>query len=118
MYRAIIKPLFSLLVALLGLAAVPMATIAADRYDVSYLWHRDVTSVLDYRKRVGQVLGARVSKDLKVVSNADLFGLVYTRRGDSAGAAEALQQALRLEPNNPKYQSTFKAFQARMRQEK
>ena len=96
MYRAIIKPLFSLLVALLGLAAVPMATIAADRYDVSYLWHRDVTSVLDYRKRVGQVLGARVSKDLKVVSNADLFGLVYTRRGDSAGAAEVARNHTRL----------------------
>jgi len=96
MCRAIAKPVFYLLVALLGLAAVPTATIAADRYDVSYLWHRDITSVLDYREQVARVLGPRVSKDLKVVANADLFGLVYTRRGDSAGATEVARNHTRL----------------------
>jgi len=96
MCRAIIKPVFYLLVALLGLAAMPTATIAADRYDVSYLWHRDVTSVLDYREQVARVLGPSVSKDLKVVVNADLFGLVYTRRGDSAGATEVARNHTRL----------------------
>ena len=96
MCRAIVKPVLYLLVALLGVAAVPTATIAADRYDVSYLWHRDVTSALDYRERVARVLGPGVSKDLKVVANADLFGLVYTRRGDSAGAAKVARNHTRL----------------------
>jgi beta-lactamase class A len=96
MCRAIIKPVFYLLVALLGLASVPTGTIAADRYDVSYLWHRDADSVLDYRERVARVLGPGVAKDLKVVSNTDLFGLVYTRTGDSVGAAEVARTHTRL----------------------
>jgi len=96
MCRATVKPLFYLLVALLALAAVPPATIAADSYDVSYLWHRDLTSVLDYRQQVARVLGPSVSKDLKVVANADLFGLVYTRRGGSAGAGEVARNHTRL----------------------
>jgi len=96
MCRAIFKPLLYLLIALLSLAAVPTATIAADRYDVSYLWHRDATSVLDYRKRVARVLGPGVSKDLKVVAKADLFGLVYTRGGNSAGATEVARNHTRL----------------------
>jgi beta-lactamase class A len=96
MCRAIIKPVFYLLVALLGLASVPTGTIAADRYDVSYLWHRDADSVLDYRERVARVLGPGVAKDLKVVSNTDLFGLVYTRTGDNVGAAEVARTHTRL----------------------
>jgi beta-lactamase class A len=96
MCRAIIKPVLYLLVTLPGLAAVPTATIAADRYDVSYLWHRDATNVRDYRERVARVLGPSVSKDLKVVANADLFGVVYTRRGGSTGAAKVARNHTRL----------------------
>ncbi|MGI9320991.1 MAG: serine hydrolase [Thiogranum sp.] len=96
MCRAIIKPVLYLLVALPGLTAVPTATIAADHYDVSYLWHRDVTNVRDYRERVARILGPAVSKDLKVVANADLFGVVYTRRGNSAGAAKVARSHTRL----------------------
>jgi tetratricopeptide (TPR) repeat protein len=50
--------------------------------------------------------------------NYFVLGAVKIKQGDSAGATEALRQALRLEPNNPKYQSTFEAFQKRMQQEK
>jgi len=96
MCRAIIKPVLYLLVALPGLTAVPTATNAADHYDVSYLWHRDVTNVRDYRERVARILGPAVSKDLKVVANADLFGVVYTRRGNSAGAAKVARSHTRL----------------------
>jgi len=96
MCRETIKSLLYLLVLLPGLAAVPTATTAADRYDVSYLWHRDVASVGNYRERVAHVLGPSVSKDLRVVANADLFGLVYTRRGDSAGATKVARNHTRL----------------------
>jgi len=50
--------------------------------------------------------------------NYFVLGAVKVKQGDSAGAAEALQRALTLEPNNPKYQSTYRAFQIRMQQEK
>jgi hypothetical protein len=96
MCRAIIKPVLYLLAALPVLTAVPTATIAADHYDVSYLWHRNVTNVRDYRERVARVLGPAVAKDLKVVANADLFGVVYTRRGNSAGATKVARSHTRL----------------------
>ena len=96
MCRAIIKPVFYWLIALLGLAATPTATLAEDHYDVSYLWHRDISSVRDYRERVAKVLGPRVAKNLKVVAKGDLFGLVYRRRGDNAGAARVARKHTRL----------------------
>ena len=88
MHSIVIRPLLCLLAALAGLFTVSLATAATDRYDVSYLWHRDVDSVLDYRDRVARVLGPGVSKDLKVVAKARLFGLIYNRRGDSARAGK------------------------------
>jgi beta-lactamase class A len=96
MCRAIIKPVFYWLVALLGLAATPVATPAADHYDISYLWHRDISSVRDYRERVAKVLGPRVAKNLKLVGKGKLFGLVYTRRGDNAGAARVARKHTQL----------------------
>jgi len=96
MCRAIIKPVFYWLVALLGLAATPVATLAADHHDISYLWHRDISSVRDYRERVAKVLGPRVAKNLKLVGKGKLFGLVYTRRGDNAGAARVARKHTQL----------------------
>ena len=83
-------------IALLGLAATPAATLAEDHYDVSYLWHRDISSVRDYRERVAKVLGPRVAKNLRVVAKGNLFGLVYSRRGDNAGAARVARKHTRL----------------------
>jgi len=94
MYRAIISPLLYLLVALGGLAAVPAA--AADSYDVSYVWSRNLDGVRDYRERVAGVLGPAVAKDLKVVAKGNLFGVVYARRGDSAGAIRVAETHSRL----------------------
>lgn len=96
MCRAIIKPVFYWLIALLGLAATPAATLAEGHFDVSYLWHRNISSVRDYRERVAKVLGPRVAENLKVVAKGDLFGLVYTRRGDNAGAARVARKHTRL----------------------
>ena len=96
MRHALITPVLYLLGALLGLAAAPSAAVASERYDVSYLWHRDVASVLDYRERVARVLGPRAAKKLKVVAKGKLFGLVYARGGDSAGATRVAQTHTRL----------------------
>ena len=96
MCGAFLKSLFWLLVILPGLAGLPTVTTAAELFDVSYLWHRDVASVRNYRDRVGRVLGPGVSKNLRVVANAELFGLIYLRRGDSAGATKAARKHTRL----------------------
>jgi beta-lactamase class A len=96
MHRVIIRPILCLLVTLASLFTAPLATATTDRYDVSYLWHRDVDSVRDYRDRVARVLGPGVSKDLKVVAKAKLFGLIYNRRGDSARARKLARTHTRL----------------------
>lgn len=96
MYHAIVRPMLYLLTALTGLAAAPPAAFAMSRYDVSYLWHRNAASVLDYREQVAGILGPEVAKNLKVVAEADLFGLIYHRRGDSAGALKVARSHSRL----------------------
>ena len=54
------------------------------RFDVSYLWHTRLESVLAYRNQVGRVLGPTVAKRLKVVQRTSLYGLIYYRQGDGA----------------------------------
>ena len=85
-----------LLAILLGLASLPTTTLAADYYDVSYVWSRSIDGVRDYRKQVAGVLGPAVAKDLKVVTRDNLIGLVYVRHGDSAGAARVAKSHTRL----------------------
>ncbi|GMQ89062.1 MAG: hypothetical protein BMS9Abin09_0508 [Gammaproteobacteria bacterium] len=96
MHRTIIGPVLYLLAALAGLVAAPLAVAATTQYDVSYLWHRNVDSVRDYRVRVARVLGPGVSKDLRVVAKAHLFGLIYDRRGNNARAVKLARAHTRL----------------------
>jgi len=70
--------------------------IAKDRFHVSYLWHHDLKSVKDYRFKVGKLLGRGVTKNLKVVTKGDLFGLIYMRRGDSVGAIRTAKAHTRI----------------------
>jgi beta-lactamase class A len=96
MCRTTAGPVLYLLVSLLGLASLPMTADAADYYDVSYVWSRNIDGVRDYRKQVASVLGPAVAKDLKVVTRDKLIGLVYMRRGDSAGATRVAKSHTRL----------------------
>ena len=89
MCRVIISPLLLLLVALPALAG-------ADAYDVSYVWSSSLDGVRGYRDKVAGVLGPGVAKDLQVVAKGNLFGLVYARHGDSAGATRVSQAHTRL----------------------
>ena len=76
---------------LLNLILIPCAVQAADRFDVSYLWHRDLASVKTYRDEVAKVLGPQVTKKLKIVSKDDLYGLIYYRHGNVAGAQKVAE---------------------------
>ena len=96
MRHALTRPVFYLLGALLSFTLAPSAGAAGKGYDVSYLWHREVNSVLDYRERVARVLGPRAAKRLKVVAKGKLYGLIYARGGDSAGAARVAKSHTRL----------------------
>src|SRR3990172_10558838 len=96
MLRAIGRPFLAIVVALLGLAAMSPAAAAANRCDVSYLWSRSLGSVQDYRDRVARVLGPGVTHSLEVVAKGDLFGLVYARHGDRAGATRVAEAHTRL----------------------
>ncbi|HHH44243.1 MAG TPA: serine hydrolase [Gammaproteobacteria bacterium] len=91
-----IRQVISLFLALAGLSTLSLATASTDRFDVSYLWHRDVGSVLEYRDRVARVLGPGVSKDLRVVAKGKLYGLIYDRRSDSNRAGKLARAHTRL----------------------
>ena len=96
MCRSLISPFLYMLIALAGPLVTPRAAFAADGYDVSYLWSHDIDGVRAYRERVASVLGPAVAKDLKVVASGELFGLVYLRNGDSAGATRVARSHTRL----------------------
>jgi beta-lactamase class A len=96
MCRSLISPFLYMLFALAGPLATPRAAFAADGYDVSYLWSHDIDGVRAYRERVASVLGPAVAKDLEVVASGQLFGLVYLRNGDSAGATRVARSHTRL----------------------
>ena len=96
MHRTTVRPVLYLLAALAGMAAAPLTAAATTQYDVSYLWHRDVNSVRDYRDRVARILGPGVSKDLRVVARAHLFGLIYDRHGNNTRAVKLARAHTRL----------------------
>jgi beta-lactamase class A len=90
MLRIIITPVLYLLL------AVPPAVLAQQQFDISYVWSSDLANVRAYRDKVGRVLGPAVSSRLKVVSNNSLYGVVYLRRGDNAGAGKVANAHTRL----------------------
>lgn len=71
-------------------------SVMANTFDVSYLWHRQVTSVEVYKGKVGNVLGPAVAKDLRVVQKPGMYGLIYYRNGSSNGAVKAAKTHTRL----------------------
>ncbi|MFC1680078.1 serine hydrolase [Elusimicrobiota bacterium] len=76
---------------------VPAARAAGEaRYDVSYLWHKDVSAVQTYKKKVGYTLGPAVRKKLRVVKGPKHYGLIYYRRGSGAGAQKAARSHTRV----------------------
>jgi len=85
MYYGRSIPLFFLLI-LSWLTAIPTSALAGEHYDVSYLWHHEADSVEKYRSDVARTLGPGMAKRLKIVTKDGLYGLIYRRNGDNAGA--------------------------------
>ena len=91
-----VRCLFRFLLALLALACLTAAAAESARYDVSYLWSQDLAGVRTYRDQVARVLGPAMERHLEVVTNGRLFGLVYPRNGDNAGATRVAHQHTKL----------------------
>lgn len=82
---------------LIGLLPVKSSAVTSSSgYDVSYLWHSDRSQVEHYRQRVAAILGLKVASNLKIVSRSGLYGLIYDRSGDSAGASRVAKVHSRL----------------------
>lgn len=88
------------LLVLAGLAAIlPMtagSALAKTRYHVSYVWAHNLDNVQEYRRKVSDILGPDIAKNLKVVAKGDLYGVIYLRSGDSSAASSAARTHSRL----------------------
>jgi beta-lactamase class A len=87
---------FFLFAILIGPVAAKPAAATDERYDVSYVWSADAAAVQEYREQVARILGPAVAKDLRVVADGGLHGVVYLRRGDGAGAVRVARVHSRL----------------------
>ncbi|MES9854270.1 MAG: serine hydrolase [Candidatus Thiodiazotropha sp. L084R] len=74
----------------------PTIALAAQGYDVSYVWSRNLSSVQDYRAKVANVLGQGVAKDLMVVTRGDLYGLIYKRNGNNESTTRVVKSHSKL----------------------
>lgn len=96
MYRQPAK-LFFLLLAILACPVFAEANAGGGKsYDISYVWSVDVSAVHRYREQVARVLGPAVAKDLRVVADGRLHGVIYLRHGDRAGALRVARAHSRL----------------------
>ena len=69
---------------------------AANLFDVSYVWSSNRAAVKDYRRQVARILGPAVDKDLRLVSDGDLLGVIYRRQGDISGTLRVARAHSRL----------------------
>lgn len=95
MVQAFSRNPFILMCLLAGLVW-PTFALADDTYDVSYVWSGYADSVKAYRDQVAKLLGPAVASDLHVVQDGELFGVIYRRQGDAAGAARVARSHTRL----------------------
>jgi hypothetical protein len=96
MSRTPVRPVFCLLAAVPLVVLLPSLAVGSEVYDVSYVWARSASNVLDYRDEVGRILGPGVAKDLQVVKRDGSFGVIYPRGGDSNGAVRVARVHTRL----------------------
>jgi len=80
-----------LLCALLLQLPGPAATKAAarnSRYDVLYIWDKDLNNLLDYKEELTKLLGSGVTKKLRIIKNKDQYGIIYDRNGTAISSAK------------------------------
>ena len=96
MYYQPARLFFYLLSVLTGTVCAEPLSAPDKFYDVSYVWSTDAAAVQEYLEQVARVLGPAVAKDLRVVVDGGLHGVIYLRHGDSAGAVRVARVHSRL----------------------
>jgi len=74
---------FYLVPALVVLAMLGNASAAVERYDLVYIWDKNIDSVLDYKDQLDEIFDDAVSNRLKIVSNGDEYGVIYDTNGSA-----------------------------------
>ena len=60
----------------------------ASRYDVLYIWDKDLNNLLDYKEELEKLLGSGVSKKLRIIAKGDKYGIIYDRNGSAISSAK------------------------------
>ncbi|MCG8125503.1 MAG: class A beta-lactamase-related serine hydrolase, partial [Candidatus Thiodiazotropha taylori] len=87
---------YNILAALLLSLLMSPPAVAAQGYDISYVWSRNLSSVKDYRDQVANILGPSVARHLKVVTKGDLYGLIYRRNGNNESTTRVVKSHTKL----------------------
>lgn len=95
-FQAMFQNLMRIFTVFCLLSFIFAPAVAAQSYDVSYVWSRNLNSVQDYRDKVARVLGANVAKDLMVVTQGDLYGLIYRRNGNNESTTRVVKSHSKL----------------------
>jgi beta-lactamase class A len=90
---------FVLLIALIAPVFAEPVSAKDESYDVSYVWSADAAAVQAYREQVARVLGPAVARDLRVVVDEGLHGVIYLRHGGRKGAVRVARVHSRLLSN-------------------
>ncbi len=69
----------------------PAPLLAGEGFDVSYVWSGNLPAVQDYRTKVIRVLGRSFEQNLVVVSQDNLYGLIYRRNGNAESTARVVK---------------------------
>lgn len=85
------KSFIVVITCILGAILVPSFLSAQQaKYDLVYIWDRDLERVLDYKDELSKLLDPKVAKKLKIVGRNDRYGVIYDRNG----SAQSLTQLI------------------------
>lgn len=72
---------FMVLVAYCMLSVAGSAYAQEERYDLVYIWDKDLESVLDYKDQLSELFDSDVSNRFKIVGRNDEYGVIYDTNG-------------------------------------
>lgn len=82
-----------LLISLLFLFTLYHPAVAVEeRYDLVYIWDKDIDRVLDYKETLEQLFDEKICQKLVLVGRGDEYGIIYDRNGSARTCATDLIQ--------------------------
>ncbi len=81
---------FQLIILLLCLCFPSITQADTEKYDLVYIWGKNLDSVLDYKENLESIFSEKVQEHIKVVGRKKEFGVVY----DLNGSIKAITQLM------------------------